>query len=35
VTQAGTIPATGRKVELRFAELYEVHDGKITRLNAY
>lgn len=35
VTPAGTIPATGRRVELRIAELYELRDGKITRLLAY
>lgn len=34
-TPAGTIPATDRPVELRFAELYEVRDGKITYLRAY
>lgn len=34
-TPAGTIPATGRQIELRFAELYEVRDGKITYLRAY
>ena len=35
VTPAGTIPATGRKIELRIAELYELRDGKIARLHAY
>jgi steroid delta-isomerase-like uncharacterized protein len=35
VTPAGTIPATGRPVELRLAELYEVQEDRITRLNAY
>ena len=35
ITPAGTIPATGRSVELRFAELYEVREGKITYLRAY
>ena len=35
VTPAGTIPATGRSVELRIAELYEVRDGKVRRLRAY
>jgi steroid delta-isomerase-like uncharacterized protein len=34
-TPAGTIPATGRTVELRFAELYEVRDGKLARMTAY
>ncbi len=35
VTPAGTIPATGRPVELRVAELYEISDGKIVRMSAY
>lgn len=35
VTPGGTIPATGRNVELRIAEIYELRDGKITRLYAY
>jgi SnoaL-like polyketide cyclase len=35
VTPAGTIPATGRPVELRLAELYEVQEDRIKRLNAY
>jgi steroid delta-isomerase-like uncharacterized protein len=35
VTPAGTIPVTGRRVELRFAELYELREGKIARLHAY
>jgi steroid delta-isomerase-like uncharacterized protein len=35
VTAAGTIPATGRKVELRIAELYELREGKIVRLHAF
>jgi predicted ester cyclase len=35
VTPAGTVPATGRSVELRIAELYELQDGKITALRAY
>ena len=35
VTPAGDIPPTGRTVELRIAELYELRDGKITRLHAY
>jgi steroid delta-isomerase-like uncharacterized protein len=35
VTPAGEIPATGRTVELRIAELYELRAGKITRLSAY
>lgn len=35
VTSGGEIPATGRKVELRIAELYQVREGKITQLHAY
>jgi steroid delta-isomerase-like uncharacterized protein len=35
VTPGGTIPPTGRPVELRIAEIYEVRDRKIARLNAY
>lgn len=35
VTSAGTIPPTGRKVEMRVGELYEVREGKIVRLHAY
>lgn len=35
VTPSGTIPATGRSVELRIAELYELREGKIRRLHAY
>ncbi|HEX2064242.1 MAG TPA: ester cyclase [Acidimicrobiales bacterium] len=34
-TPAGTIPATGRTVEVAIAETYEVHEGRITRLHAY
>ncbi len=35
VTPAGTIPPTGRRVELRIGEFYEVRDGKIASLYAY
>ncbi len=35
VTPAGAIPPTGRAVEVRLAELYEIKDGKIIRLRAY
>ena len=35
VTPTGTIPATGRRVELRIGEIYEVRDGKIAKLYAY
>jgi steroid delta-isomerase-like uncharacterized protein len=35
VTPAGTIPPTGRKIELRIGEIYELSEGKIRRLHAY
>jgi SnoaL-like polyketide cyclase len=35
VTPAGTIPATGGSIELRFAELFEVSEGKIRQMHAY
>ncbi|MCA1678924.1 MAG: ester cyclase [Actinobacteria bacterium] len=35
VSPAGTIPPTGRNVELRIAEIYEVREGKIAKLHAY
>lgn len=35
VTAAGEIPATGRKIELRIAEFYQLRQGKIARLHAY
>jgi steroid delta-isomerase-like uncharacterized protein len=35
VTPAGTIPPTGRKIELRIGEVYELSEGKIRRLHAY
>ncbi len=31
----GEIPATGRSIELRFAEVFELRNEKITRLCAY
>jgi steroid delta-isomerase-like uncharacterized protein len=34
-TPAGTIPATGRSIELKIAETYLVRLGKVVRLNAY
>lgn len=34
-TPAGTIPPTGRRIELRIGEFFEVRDGKIARLTAY
>jgi steroid delta-isomerase-like uncharacterized protein len=35
VGPGGTIPATGRTIELRLAELFHVHEGRITSLHAY
>jgi steroid delta-isomerase-like uncharacterized protein len=35
VTPAGSIPPTGRSVELRIGEFYELRDGRIARLSAY
>lgn len=35
VGPAGTIPPTGRAIELRLAEFFDVHQGKITSLQAY
>ena len=35
VTPAGTIPPTGRPIELRIAEMYQVQAGKIRYLRAY
>lgn len=35
VTPAGTIPPTGRKVQLRIGEFYELRDGRIAKLHAY
>jgi len=35
VTPAGTIPPTGRTVELRLGEVYEVRESKIAKLHAY
>ena len=32
---AGTIPPTGRQVELRFGEFFELREGRIARLVAY
>jgi steroid delta-isomerase-like uncharacterized protein len=34
-TPAGAIPATGRSVELRFAETFAVREGKIARMRAF
>lgn len=34
-TPAGVIPPTGRTIELRFAELFELRDGKIKTMRAY
>jgi steroid delta-isomerase-like uncharacterized protein len=35
VTPAGEIPPTGRSVEFRFAEVYQIKNGKIALLRAY
>jgi steroid delta-isomerase-like uncharacterized protein len=35
VTPAGEIPPTGRKVEIRFAEIYRVEGDRIASLHAY
>jgi steroid delta-isomerase-like uncharacterized protein len=35
VTPAGTIPATGRRIEVRIGEIYEVRGGKLVKLYAY
>jgi steroid delta-isomerase-like uncharacterized protein len=34
-TPAGTIPPTGRRIELRIGEIYEIREGKIAKLVAY
>lgn len=35
LSPAGEIPPTGRQVELRFAEIYKVKEGKLTEMRAY
>ena len=35
LTPGGEVPATGRAIELRFCELFEVREGKVVRLRAY
>jgi steroid delta-isomerase-like uncharacterized protein len=35
VTPAGEIPVTGRPLEIKFAEVFQVQDGKIILLRAY
>jgi steroid delta-isomerase-like uncharacterized protein len=35
LSPAGEIPPTGRSVELRFAEIYKVKEGKLTEMRAY
>lgn len=35
VTPMGEIPPTGRRIELRFAELFHLRDGKIALMRAY
>ncbi len=34
-TPAGEIPATGKRIELKFAEVFEMRDGKIKTMRAY
>lgn len=34
-TPAGPIPATGKKIELKFAEVFEMRNGKIKTMRAY
>ena len=34
-TPAGTIPATGKTLQLRFAEVFEMREGKIKTMRAY
>lgn len=34
-TPAGTIPPTGKRLELKFAEFFEMRDGKIKTMRAY
>ena len=34
-TPAGPIPPTGKTIQLRFAEVFEMHDGQIKTLRAY
>jgi predicted ester cyclase len=35
LSPAGEIPPTGRLVELRFAEIYQVKEGKLREMRAY
>lgn len=35
LSPAGEIPPTGRRIELRFAEVFQMREGKIARLRAY
>jgi steroid delta-isomerase-like uncharacterized protein len=34
-TPAGEIPASGRSIELQFAELFRIRDGKVAEMRAY
>ena len=34
-TPGGEVPPSGRPIELRFAEIFEVRDGKIVAMRAY
>jgi steroid delta-isomerase-like uncharacterized protein len=35
VGPAGTIPPTGRSIEVQIAEIYQIRDGKVALLHAY
>lgn len=35
VGPAGTLPPTGRAIELQIAEIYQLRDGKLSHLRAY
>jgi steroid delta-isomerase-like uncharacterized protein len=35
LSASGEVPPTGRRVELRFAEIYKVNEGKLTEMRAY
>jgi steroid delta-isomerase-like uncharacterized protein len=34
-TPSGEIPPTGRRIELRFSEMYEIRDGRIARVRVW
>src|SRR5712691_3932632 len=35
ITPQATIPATGRKIEVKFCQIFRVHDGKVSELRLY